>query len=287
MAIKLTNEHLRELAKDQSLIVGRLSRWLEEKQPGQFPRSNYIHPSALSRDDFCERAAYHEMADSPVLRKGAGFSSAILRIMEEGTTTHVKWQNWIWAYGELTGMFGCLRCDHEWWATSPSKCPKCGYGRPYLEYREVPLADEDTLLKGHADLRVGMALGEIKTVGLGSVRIEAPNLYRRYTHFVQDAGANGKELVDISALWNAIKRPFPAHIKQLQLYLYISGLDRGFVIYECKWNQQPKEMFVPYTWSIVEPLLETCYDLKYALTRGTPPRCPHGSSCERCAIYYP
>ena len=139
---------------------------------------------------------------------------------------------------------------------------------------------------GHADIRVGKKLGEIKSVGLGSVEIEMPRLYNRNVHKLKIEGED-RTLVDFRGIWNGLKRPFLAHSRQLQLYLHLTGLDDGFVLYETKWNQAPKEFPVPYSYAVVEPMLELCADVRYAVGKDKPPVCNQDSldGCSQCRAY--
>lgn len=278
------DEKMKAYAKDETLLLGNVQRYIESRCEASDRRQDCIHPSELCREDFCPRAVYYRMSGRPT---SAAVPFALQSIFDEGSTIHAKWQGWLWDMGDLVGRFSCLRCRSEgiasrWWGTAPTHCPKCRAPRPYLSYDEVPLADPEHLLAGHADLRVGMMLGEIKSVGLGTVRIEAPQLYARHTHKIID-GAE-RTLVDLAGMWRGIKRPFTPHVRQIMLYLHCTGLDQAVVLYECKWNQQAKEFLVGYSPQIVEPMLDACLDVKYALKTQKPPVCPHGG-CPLCQAF--
>lgn len=250
-------------------------------------RADRLHPSELCKDNFCPRAAYHRLVGHEHRRIGTN-NHVLQAIFEEGHDIHRKHQNWLWEMGVLEGRWRCLlpNCRHRWWDTAPSRCPRCGF--EIIDYDEVPIDGEEYLIIGHADLQVGKVLGEIKSVAKGTVRIENKDLYDKHTHKVFINGRE-KEIVDLEALWADIRRPFPTHKRQGQLYLHFKqaeGIDRIVFIYECKWNQQTKEFVVRYTPRVVEPLLDMCLDIKYALKKGTPPDCPHGG-CSDCRNYEP
>ena len=64
-------------------------------------------------------------------------------------------------------MWECLSCGHVWWDQSPAKCQFCL--DTHLIYREVPIEDEDLMIRGHADGLVLFEerkhLLEIKSIG--------------------------------------------------------------------------------------------------------------------------
>ncbi len=282
---RIKDEQLLDLARDQTVVLGRIRRHVESKLSAPDERPRGIHPSELSRDDFCPKATFFAMSGlTPT--KVEKHSQRLLSIFAEGSTIHDKWQGWAWSMGDLVGMFGCLLCKKNatggpWWGTAPQICPTCGAGREYLKYLEIPVNDAATGIVGHADIRVGSALGELKSVAPGSVRIENERLYIRHTHEVE-----GRSLLDLDGMWRDLKRPFPSHIKQLQIYLHCTGLDTGFVLYEWKVNQAAKEFSVPYHQKTIAQELDICADIQYALKRDIPPLCPHDvSGCPKCNAY--
>jgi hypothetical protein len=123
-------------------------------------------------------------------------------------------------------------------------------------------------------------------VGPRSIEIENERLWNRFCHETEIDGET-KKLYDLAGMWRNLKRPFMSHIRQLQLYLHCTGLEEGFVLYEWKVNQGPKEFPVPYHYPVVEPMLELCHDIQYALQRDKPPRCNQDpmEGCARCRAY--
>jgi hypothetical protein len=163
-------------------------------------------------------------------------------------------------------------------------------------YKEVPLdAEESHLIIGHADGKVGKRILEIKSIGVGTIRLEAPGLLAQHSYKARVVDEDGvladepKAFIDWEGLWKSIKRPLNTHQRQAHLYTALAkmqGIDVDGVVflYECKWNQSTKEFVVPYNPSFSEPLLEKALDLKYAVEKRRPPRCPHGG-CNECAKY--
>jgi hypothetical protein len=91
-------------------------------------------------------------------------------------------------------------------------------------------------------------------------------------------------------VWWKINRPFPSHVKQGQLYLWLSWprYEQIVFIYECKWNQAVKEFVVGYNKDIIAPLLETAREVSLAVRLGSPPdrpvwaEAPTGKTCKSC-----
>jgi hypothetical protein len=276
-------------AKDETVLLGRIQRYVESAYvPDEGRDTKVIHPSELSRTDFCPRASWHKLSGHPVVERPAPMPFALLTIFDEGSAVHNKWQLWLWNMGELIGEFRCRACKHVWWDKAPKQCPECGRGRRLLEYMEVPAEDPDLLIAGRADSRVGNSLQEYKTVGEGTVRIEHPALYAEHSYLLPHPKWGNEFLwVDLRGLWRGIVMPFPGHLRQIQLYLYLTGLDSAQIIYECKWNQQNKEFAVRFRPALVEPLLDMAADIAWALKTGSEVECRHGGpvECARCRVY--
>lgn len=252
-------------------------------------RQDIIHPSEMSHSDWCPLATYLRIvklrSGGEHLKESFGFQS--LNIFQHGHEVHHKWQNWLAEMGELWGVWECHRCEYTWTATSPGRCADCG--SQHITYEEIPLpAEEELLISGSADGGVPrhQALLEFKTVGAGTLRIEAPEILKAHTHKT----TGGKTLVDYEGLWRGINRPFPAHQKQGQIYLYICKLrgldfDKVIYIYESKFHQGAKEFVVQRRESLIERLLESADQIHAAVNgMGPPPRCPKGG-CKHCETH--
>jgi hypothetical protein len=136
-------------------------------------------------------------------------------IFGEGHEIHRKWQHRIWDLGRLKGMFFCFKCQYAWEAQSPETCERCGAERVFLVFHEVPLYDADLHMAGHADgLDGDDALIEIKSVGLGTLRFENPDLLLSHT-FKLNLNGKQREFIDYDGIWSAIQNPFPSHIRQV------------------------------------------------------------------------
>ena len=211
---------------------------------GEFNRPNpdrgkHIHVSELSRDDWCARRAWLRLSgeeSDPV----PPLTWSTSNVFQEGSYIQRKYEDWFWEMGVLWGQFMCMDCGHRFFALSPESCEICD-GR--LQYKEVPFTADEYMISGHIDMALilesGPVLVEVKSVGLGTIRIEAPWLYSGYSQGVRT----------LDQLWGGVNRPFPTHRKQGGLYIVLApsrvrGLEDATTIqflYEFKANQEVKE----------------------------------------------
>lgn len=209
--------------------------------------TDHLHPSDLAKTNWCERATFYKIKgfdetnpSRPTLR--------LRNVFEEGHRIHAKWQQFIAMTGKLKGRWECGECGHRWWDKSPHNCPECD--SKHVLYREVPVEDERHRIIGHADGVVEINgedyLLEIKSVGLGTLRWDAPVLYSAY-----DEGR-----MNIDDLWKNLKRPLPAHNRQVQLYMHCTGVHQAIILYEWKPDQSVKEFTVKYSLEAVNDMLE-------------------------------
>jgi CRISPR/Cas system-associated exonuclease Cas4 (RecB family) len=235
----------------------------------------HIHPSEMAKAGWCPRSTYFRIVgenldedseDDPRFSREAIFA--------EGHSVHRKYQTWLWEMGELWGKWACRYCEHAWPDKAPTTCPACGAGVDFIEYREVPLFDHEHRVLGHADGAYKDALIEIKTVGLGTLRIESPSLHRQFLD----------EKWDLQTLWDKVRRPFPSHLRQGQIYMHCTGFPEIIYLYECKWNQQVKEFVVKYNPSVVAPLLEGATEVVRGLKSGFPPLRPTDATSVDCSF---
>lgn len=273
--------------KTESRLIGPIERHMLVRELDTSRRQDVIHPSDLIKSDFCMRAQYFKMLnpvepDRPTLR--------LQSIFDTGHGAHAKWQGYIHDMGHLYGLWVCMACGHDFWATSPKECRQC-LSEKFLKYREVPLIDASLSIAGHSDGWV-VELGdpfliEIKTIGTGTIRMEAPSIL---------AANDG----DLSKSWRDIRRPFPTHLRQGQLYLelvrrmketgYFDGLEipREIVyLYELKADQGYKEFVVKADPEVISDCLDMAFDITRALDTNTPPSCnvSESGSCKYCSAY--
>lgn len=230
--------------------------------------TEHLHPSDLSKTNWCPRATYYKITGEEESNTQR-LSLQRMNVLEEGHRIHDKWQSFMRLTGRLKGNWHCSACDAVWWGKSPDECPECGYSGKHITYREVPIKDKEHRIIGHADGVVEFDKDyviEIKSVGLGTLRWEAPSLYASY----EDGN------VDIDGLWKNIMRPLPAHARQVQLYMHCLGIHQALVLYEWKPTQAVKEFTLTYSTDVVQPLLDGAKLVIEALDNELVPDKPEG-----------
>ena len=235
---------------------------------------SYIHPSDMAKSDFCHRWAYYTVTGTEVSDTKANPSFQLQNIFAEGHYIHSKWQGWLQDMGVLWGKWQCPGCDDEYFGFAGSGCAGCDM--PPV-YREVPLRSDEHMIRGHADGAVRCADGkmrliEIKSVGIGTLRFEAPKLFDRY-----NAGELG-----LDGLWKAVTKPFPSHVRQGMIYLTLASgtheeladVDEIVFLYEFKATQAVKEFVVKLDPAIVADRLEDARSVTASVSSGRPPERP-------------
>lgn len=261
-------------------LLGDIERHLMARPVGD--RSTLVlHPSEIIKKDWCKRASwfllsgYEKIAEKPPLRLQA--------IFDEGHFIHAKWQKWFQEMGVLHGKFLCAVCDKITWGTSPEECVHCQAPASKLTYAEVTLREDSLRIAGHTDGWVkGLGedcLIEIKSIGPGTIRSEAPNLFM---------DADG----DFMKAWSNVRRPFGPHIMQGQMYLELmkrAGHDVNEIVflYELKADQSYKEFTVKADFELVRHIFDGADTVVKAVESGIPLDCNNnpGGTCKQCSPY--
>lgn len=243
-------------------------------------RWDIVHPSELSHQDrFCPRAVFLRITEGPLTSEKFDFVRE--NIFAEGNSIHDKWQARLRKYTDLWGNWYCLICDETIRNSLEPTEMDCEVtsGFHLWKYMEVSLEAEDLcLMCGHADGAFGNSLVEFKSVGEGTVRIEAPSLYSRH--------AEGGQL-DLKGLWRDISRPFNTHLNQGDIYMWIAHA-RGLpfsqmsFVYESKWNQLVKEFVVEFSEARSLFLVDQAKAVMYAVEHRTEPACKFPGKCGEC-----
>ena len=278
-------QRLKDTYRNGDVLLPELQRHVMRSSGAPRPDDHsmqYMHPSDMVKPDWCGRHDYYRIVGTKVEKTSAANPSFRMEnIWAQGTAIHGKYQTWLWEMGVLFGDWECLECGHRYGALSPTKCQFCLSER--LIYRELPMRRNQYLIEGHADGAVHAdwlrALIEIKSIGINSFRFDAPRLWNRY----QD----GESADD---LWFSIKRPFATHVRQGQLYLWLSwpAYEQIVFIYESKFNQQTKEFVVGYNKNLIAPLLEVAREVSQGVRAGIEPdrplwaEGPDGKVCTSC-----
>lgn len=273
--------------KSNDYLLPSLQRYVMRKSiedsANSTRRTDIMHPSEMCKPDWCPRKDFYRITLGP--RKDAGHSFQTELVFAEGHAIHAKFQNWIRGMGILYGKWQCRSCKEVWVGTSPQSCDSCQSTN--ISYKEIPLVSEELMIAGHADGAVldgkewfdvdEPFLIEIKSVGVGTVRMENPTLFDQYS--------SGELTLD--NLWMNIKRPFTSHIRQATLYCWMGSYKKMVFLYECKWNQQVKEFVVTPNFDHIAWILDSAEDVANGVRTGTAPERPGWASqthksCKAC-----
>ena len=262
-------------SKRETRLMGAVERHVLSK-PFDERDMSYIHPSDIIKDDWCALAQYHAVLGNYVETRDKT-TARLASIFEEGHTIHAKWQNW---FKEMGVLYGKWQEEHGTpWALSDIVDSNA-------KYLEVPLRSNKHMIRGHADGWIrGLGddcLIEIKSIGSGTLRFEAPAILQQ---------ANG----DIEQAWKNIKTPFRVHQLQGQVYLHLCHLmvEEGLLdvapkeivfIYELKANQDYKEFVVAYNPDFTKEIFDKALDVAWAADNKRPPLCSidPAKGCKRC-----
>ena len=262
--------------KTTTRLLGDVERHLMRRPVGD-RRMDVLHPSEMIKPDWCHRYQYHLLMGGEAKRDKPNLR--LQNIFDEGHYIHAKWQSRFQEMGVLYGKFKCLSCKHLTFGLSPS-CEGCGR-EDVMEYAEVTLVDDSLRIAGHTDGWIkGIGddcLIEIKSIGAGTLRFEAPEI-------LADAGG------DIAKAFNNIRRPFRSHLLQGQMYLELTHRMFGteapkeiVFLYENKADQATKEFTVKADYEMVERIFFSAQKLIKAVDAKKMPECnvnPDG--CKSC-----
>jgi CRISPR/Cas system-associated exonuclease Cas4 (RecB family) len=278
MAVKNDLQKYLDTKKADTRLLGPIERHLLKKAPGD-RSTTVLHPSEMIKADFCHRYSYYLLTggkkkqDNPNLR--------LQNIFDEGHFIHAKWQNRIYEMGNMWGDFKCQNCGGITSGLSPQVCEHCKCVT--LVYDEVALVDNDLRIAGHTDGWVkGLGddfLIEIKSIGEGTLRFEAPDLLRDADH-------------DLKKAWRNIRRPFRGHLLQGQMYLELARRMYGeyapkeiVFLYELKMDQDYKEFTVKADYDMVERVFYKAQQINDAVDAGVMPKCNvDPSGCKQCDL---
>lgn len=242
-------KNYKNLITSKGRIVPVVEKELLKEQLNSTRDTLHLHPSEICKKDWCPRSSWYTIKGYDKSEKSLSFQT--LNIFAEGHAIHDKWQTWL----ENAGV---------------------------LEQREVAIFNEENRLMGHADGIIndskGRAILEIKSVGIGTIRMENYDLWKKYSN---------KEIT-IDEAWKQVRQPFPTHLRQLNLYMYCLGIHEGVFIYEWKPNQDVKEFSVKFQPELIESTLSGCNSVIRGLESGIPPMRPAwvedstSATCKNC-----
>jgi hypothetical protein len=262
--------------KADTRLIGDIERHLM-RQPESDRRTDVLHPSEIIKADWCHKYAYYLLNGGKAKKEKPNLR--LQNIFDEGHFIHAKWQNRLADMGVLYGNWYCETDNRSEWGVSS----EVNNGPSVFEYKEVPLVYEPLRIHGHADGWVkGIGddcLIEIKSIGAGTLRFEAPEL-------LYDADG------DLTKAWKNIRRPFRTHLLQGQMYLELAKRQFGddapneiVFIYELKADQDYKEFTIKSDYYVVERIFNAAQKVINAIDAGVSPACnidPVG--CKYCSL---
>ena len=265
-------------AKDNNRLISKVEAALalEQAERNSHRDTKHFHSSEMAKDDWCPRSTWYKITDTEE-SDPQSMNLKRMNIFAEGHNIHDKWQRWMHKTGNLYGKWKCKACSYEWEDKSPDSCALCS--SPDIKYKEVSVYSERYRIVGHADGvwedSKGKAVVEIKSVGLGTIRWDAPKLYEGYE--------NGDLTLD--GLWKQIKRPLTTHRRQVNLYMMCLGIHDAIVIYEWKPSQDVKEFHIKYdpelTAGILQGIDEVIDAIEDDIVPARPVKATH-KSCNFC-----
>ena len=271
-----------------STLLGDVERHVMRESMKSDRDMSFLHPSDMAKTDFCHRRGFYQVTGCEASDTTANPAFQLQNIFAEGHAIHAKWQGWLQDMGVLWGRWECPGCGDSYFG-KPVRCVAAGCGMPPV-YREVPLRSIDGMVRGHADGAVECSDGktrliEIKSVGVGTLRFEAPRLFNQYN----DGTLN------LDGLWRAVTRPFPSHVRQGMIYLHLvqnnealRDVDEIVFLYEFKATQAVKEFVVKFDPTLIEDRLEDARSVAASVSAGRAPErpawaeAPGVSTCKSC-----
>ena len=260
-------------------LIDQYEKWLvSDHLDYQYRDYSYYHPSDLG---YCIRKA--------VMMK-VGFEGEyytlprLQRIFENGHSTHARFQEHFSRMGIIYGRWKCYNC-HKIMGNGvlqgfprPSKCEFCSdpkmqkvydnkgkllYGPyPLFEYRELPVEHDKMKVKGHTD---------------GILQLDK-SLY--VIDFKTCSQAAFNDVV-------ATNCPMEAHIFQVNIYMYVLGVENGIILYENRNDLRMKEFRLYKDSEVMAEVLKRIILAEKCLAEGTIPPIPDklNASAFACAGY--
>ena len=250
-------------------IIDLVDDFLKRRAVEDDDRNNsFFHPSEFSS---CKR----KIAYKYYAYKGAfehetsadNIDPKLQRIFSNGHFVHSRWEGYLrdkrCARNMLKGYWRCKNAyAHElaWKVDSSKKKEDCQpkiYGKDFTlgilypdqpcecgcddyEYSEIGYYNEEILMGGNVDTILLTPAGE---------------------HIILDYKSAKSRI--FSKIW---QKPKPEHEVQMQCYLYLSGLNHGKFIYECKDDQSLNEVEVYRDEYKIRAIVETAKLLKEIVT---------------------
>lgn len=166
-------------------------------------------------------------------------------IFDMGNLMHDLVQGYFWEIGILKGTFKCIKCNKNYdELLAPKECPK-GHPSKYMLYREVKMKNEQYSLNGRCD--------GILAIENEEHLVDIKSISNRGT----SSGPNEFCFEDLDE-----KGPKHDHIVQVTLYMFMSGIHKGHLLYISKNKGRIKTFSIPYNENILRPYFNEIIYLK-------------------------
>jgi CRISPR-associated protein Cas4 len=134
---------------------------------------------------------------------------------------------------------------------------------------EVHLKLQDVLKEEGYEIEVGVSIkvGEFKLVG----RIDA----------LKDDGEDA-HIIEFKVVQEIPQEPYESHALQVQAYLLMTGLEKGYLVYLARKDGRVKVFKVTKDKKALKKVVERAYLLYKALKEKTPPPPERGPWCNTC-----
>lgn len=214
---------------------GRL-KLAREKKP--YPQGRSFRPSGITYS-FCRRLKVLQLAEVVEIYDDRPTPKLQL-VFDMGHAIHDIIQGYFWDIGLLKGSYYCLACKtrHDV-LLAPTACPSCDAKRKYLKYEEINLEASEYLIKGRSD-GILVIDGEEHIMDIKSIANRTLKTSEMQFCF-EDLDTKG---------------PKADHVVQLNLYMWMSGVYKGHLLYVAKNDHQIKSFAIPHDYSIIEPYLQ-------------------------------
>lgn len=163
--------------------------------------------------------------------KKESIDSRLQRVFDIGTAFHSLVQNnWLKQWGILWGNWKCPSCRKEFTSCSiKSVCPSCGSNE--IQYVELDLKNDEHGITGHCD---GILVFNDKK------------------YLLELKTCSSKQFELITRMRN---KPLDAHVVQVQMYMYLTGVRSAIVLYFEKDESQVHQFEIHYDNSVVNTVL--------------------------------
>jgi CRISPR-associated protein Cas4 len=134
---------------------------------------------------------------------------------------------------------------------------------------DVHLKLQDVLKEEGYQIEVGVSIkiGEFKLIG----RVDA----------LKDDGEN-PHIIEFKTVQEAPQEPYESHVLQLQAYLLMTNLEKGYIVYLSRKDGRVKVFKVVKDKKALKKVVERAYILYKALKEKTPPPPERGPWCNTC-----